>query len=241
MARSRSQSAKRTGYMTIRHPDFARRLAEICDEKPEIPPLNQGRLVWFRQQFASRFRVKITLESVRRWFAGDSRPRMLTMKQLAEVLEVPYEWLSLGVNRGATVKEQKARNALADGAVNVVAGFIQMDGGHPAFPPEGDETDEDLTAIIGGRRYVIHVALGAVSETSIKFLTPARHEHLTVVGVVPVAATRCDFLYLAPALLDAHGKHVGGGIELAVKKIGMEYRVGAARCPRISNFAEITR
>jgi hypothetical protein len=44
----------------------------------------------------------------------------------------------MGIDPEFQPHERKLRNAMADGAVNLVAGFIQMDGAYPAFPEESD-------------------------------------------------------------------------------------------------------
>lgn len=43
------------------------------------------------------------------------------MSALAQLLEVDLGWLTLGTKPEMTPKERKARNAVADGAVNLVA------------------------------------------------------------------------------------------------------------------------
>jgi hypothetical protein len=76
---------------------------------------------------------------------------------------------------------------MADGAVNIVAGFIQMDGGNPAFPDEKDVAAKrehiDLYAIIKGANYSIHVSLGVEKNGEWQFSVPTGHEHVAVLGV----------------------------------------------------------
>ncbi len=77
------------------------------------------------------------------------------MTCLAKVLDVDEAWLSLGINPVESPTEKKVRNAVADGAVNYVAGLIQMAGGTIAFPDKSE--GYDLFTIINGRKHQIEI------------------------------------------------------------------------------------
>lgn len=146
------------------HPDFARRMQQACDGNPNVPPVNYGRLGWFSSEIEKRFGKQVTIETVRKWFAGETIPRPQMMGYLAAVLEVDHAWLAVGKATEMTEKQQRVRNAVADGAVNLIAGMIQICGGYPAFPTENDrrakESKIDLYAVIKGAQYAFHVAMG---------------------------------------------------------------------------------
>lgn len=220
----------------IRDKAFAHRLETACESHKHAPS-GRGQQVWVRTALGDKG-VLVSPEAVRKWFAGEARPRPKIMSKLAQVLEVDEAWLSLGLSADVEPKLREARNAMADGAVNVLAGFIQMNGGHPAFP-DAAETDEDLTAIIRGKRYIIHVAVGRIEDGEVRFVVPREHSHLTVVGVIQTGSVRCDILRLPSELIDKHGaKKKSTNIEVALRKDGTDYVSGSDRWPKITNLAE---
>lgn len=169
---------------TIRDAAFAERFDRACDSYQQVPPKHSGRLVWIKDEFDKRFGEKVSMEAVRKWFSGEAKPRADKVTKLAQILEVDVGWLSLGIDPTVTPKARMARNAMADGAVNIIAGIIQMDGGHPAFPNEDSGQSVDLHAIIKGAKYDIHVSLGEPIESRVRFAIPANHEHLVVLGLI---------------------------------------------------------
>ena len=138
---------------------------------------------------------------------------------------VDVAWLQIGIDQGLAPRARKARNALADGIVNVVAGFIQMDGGHPAFPDDGDTRAEqdnvDIYAIIRGGNYALHVALGtdapAAGEGLVIFPVPAKHEAVIVLGVLR-SGMSVEIFEISPDLIAEHGIRRGGSIEVSVNR-----------------------
>lgn len=182
--KDQESESKPTGHW-VRHPDFARRLEQACDGSPDVPPLNYGRLKWFVERLAEHG-IDFQKETVRRWFLGFSYPRKDTMAALAQILKVDVGWLS-GGTQPAKIDVLQARRqvAVAGGAVNVVAGFMQFDGAHPAFPVEGDKDAEanqiNLFAIIKGIKHNFYVAhLNDADE----FEVPMGAEGNFILGVV---------------------------------------------------------
>lgn len=199
----------------IRDSAFAKRFEQACDKFAQVPPKHAGRLTWIRDTLTSRFDENVSIESVRKWFAGEAKPRPDKLAKLASILEVDVVWLSLGIDQALEPRELKARRAMADGAVNLVAGLIQMDGGHPAFPSEDDGSEAagvDLHAIIRGAKYDFHISLGTKDDSGLRFAIPANYHNLVVLGVV-----RTGFLfeiYEIPSEQIASGDHHGGSIDL---------------------------
>lgn len=219
----------------IRDAAFAKRLLTACEQSDKIPDFGQG------QQSFLRDELKVSAEGVRRWFSGEARPRPDKMRQLAKLLEVDEAWLSLGIAPESDPKERKARNAVADGAVNVVAGVIQMNGGHPAFPADTDPRAAyvDLYTIIRGAQYAIHVSLGQeVGPGQFRFRIPHQYAECVVIGVVQTAPVRMVLLNIKADLIDRHKTRRGGYVEVTVEKVDQDYKVGADRVPRITSFAD---
>lgn len=193
----------------IRDAEFARRLQSACEGHAHCPGMHHGRLTWIVRELKSRFDVTVSVESVRKWFAGEAKPRPDKTKMVAELLGVDVGWLQIGIDPALAPRERKIRNAMVDGAVNMVAGFIQMDGGFPAFPDT--EGTIDIHAIIRGRKYDFHVAL---ADESGRFAVPSDHEGVTVLGILRKGF--CADVFLIPAEVIDQGRRHGGSIEVAV-------------------------
>jgi len=220
-SKARQTEATPSPYKVIRDPEFAKRLEQACDAYPHIPPKHSGRQSWIARELGKRFNVTVTTETVRKWFQGEAKPRPDKLVLIAQLLEVDMAWLSLGVDPDIEPRERKVRNASVDGAVNVVAGLIQMDGGHPAFPDKDDPVI-DMHAIIRGAKYDIHVALGEVEGETLRFAVPTKHEDVVVLGVV-----RRGFsldIYEIPLETIEAGHRRGGSIEIVVNKDGVGLR-----------------
>lgn len=196
----------------IRDPEFGKRLSQACDANFHCPPMHKGRLTWVAAELASRFKEKVSVESVRKWLAGETKPRRNKSAMLAELLSVDAVWLYMGIDAGLSPRDQKTRNAEASGIVNVVAGFIQMDGGHPAFPATDDaqaaERHVDLYAIIRGANYAFHIALGhETDDGGLRFPVPLSD------GVIVLGLVRSGFgvrvAELSPEIIRANGQANG--------------------------------
>lgn len=207
-------------HRVVRDAAFAKRLESAVDGHPHSPEKHFGRLRWLQEQLA-KAGEHVSAETCRKWFEGEARPRPIKMLKLAQALEVDPAWLSMGIDPVLQPHERKVRNATVDGAVNLVAGFIQMDGGYPAFPQEGDrraqEDNVDLHAIIRGASYNIHVALGEKEGKLLSFTIPSPYENVCVLGVIRDAGFRIQIYELSNDLIREHGKHRGGSVDLQVE------------------------
>lgn len=213
----------------IRDAEFAARLEQACDSHQYIPPKHSGRLSWIQRELERRFDMRVTVESISKWFMGESKPRPKKLEKLAELLEVDVAWLSLGVNPALQPREQRIRNAMVDGAVNLVAGLIQMDGGHPAFPEEAQHKNHvDLHAIIKGAKYDFHVSLAQERSGELRFTVPANYESMVVLGVVKRGFT--IEIYEIPHEVIAEGGRRGGSVDVV--------SAGGEGLRRIESFAE---
>lgn len=223
-----------------RHPEFAKRLQQACDGNPHVPQPNFGRLRWFSDQLQERFEIDSTVEGVRKWFDGLTLPRSATMDALAQILEVDRAWLALGVTPNLDQREQKLRNAEADGAVNVVAGMIQMSGSNPAFPTKGDaraaKSHIDIYAIIRGAQYAFHVAVATEVDGGFRFAVPVEAaQDAVVLGVIRRDGFAVDVLELDAEGLAEQGKRKGVTIEIAVNP---NYQTENHAWRQIKSFSE---
>lgn len=214
----------------VPHPEFARRMQAACDGNPRVPLPNHGRLGWFVDEIEKKSGDTVTIETVRKWFAGETIPRKQMMLNLASVLDVDHAWLAVGRSPEATEKQQKVRNAMADGAVNLVAGLIQICGGSPAFPTDGDARAQksriDLYAVIKGAQYAFHVAMGETTGNGVQFAAPiAAVEEALVIGVVRTEELAFRFFELDRDLIETQGKRKGDHYTLVMpERPGAEWK-----------------
>jgi hypothetical protein len=78
-----------------RFPKFAKRLADSCDNHAECPPLHKGRQVWLKDRLAEQG-LFVSIEGIRKWLAGETRPRDEKAEVLGRVLGVNPVWLRTG-------------------------------------------------------------------------------------------------------------------------------------------------
>jgi hypothetical protein len=228
-----SQAVDTPKARVIRDPAFAKRLETACDAHPHSPEKHRGRLAWLKGEMA-KHGVQISYETGRKWFAGEARARPGKMEVLAQVLQVDPAWLSMGIDPELQPHERKVRNAMADSAVNLIAGFVQMDGGYPAFPDENDRRGHDdhvdLYAIIRGANYSFHVSLGQkTDDKELRFLVPTRHENVTVLGVIRDTSFRIQVYELSADAISQYGHNRGGAVEVIAEPNALR---------KIDNFRE---
>jgi len=225
MALARKTNPTVTPERIIRDPEFAKRLDNACNANGHCPPLHKGRLTWVQAELKRHFKEKISVETVRKWFAGEAKPRPEKVAMLAELLQVDISWLSLGVDKGMAPRELKARGREIDGAVNIVAGLVEMDGGHAAFATEADQKrGVDLHAIIKGAKYDFHVV---VPEEGV-YRVPAKREGIVVLGLLK-KGMGIEVTEIPEDVIDRAGTNRGGVVEVKVSARGLKRVEGFAQ------------
>lgn len=196
---------------------FAKRLEQACDSLGhEVPPLNRGRLGWFQDKVEAVTDSRPTAETVRRWLGGMMMPRQNALEALAQVLQVDASWLMFGTEAEKTQAERKVRSDEAEGIVNVLAGVIQIDGGHPAFPEPGEIPD--LFAIIRGARYNFKVVLAEAADNgTYRFLLPPKVDGLVLIGAVRTAPHNFAFYEIPPERVADEGKRSATTVTLTTE------------------------
>lgn len=133
----------------IREPEFSSRLVRSVEQHPDAA--GWGRQRWLKAQLEEKCGETVSPEAISRWFAGEVRPRPKMISNIARVLGVDETWLTMG-------SPQDRRAATRDGAVNYVAGLIQLDGNHIAFPSDQTNAAQpDIFAIIDGQQFQFQV------------------------------------------------------------------------------------
>jgi transcriptional regulator with XRE-family HTH domain len=209
----------------IRDPEFAKRLDSACEASGLCPPLHRGRLTWVQNELKRHFKETVSVETVRKWFAGEAKPRPEKVARLAQILQVDVSWLSLGIDKGMAPRELKARGREIDGAVNIVAGLIEMDGSHAAFASDSDQKrGVDIHAIIRGAKYDFHVTVGDEGV----FRVPVKREGLVVLGLVKRGFT-AEIYEISDTVIERHGSNKGGMVEV---------KLPPSRLKKIESFTE---
>lgn len=222
--------------------DFSKRLAEACDLSNTVPPYNHGRLTYIKAEIEKISGEKISLESVRKWFFGESRPRPDKMRWLAKLLKVDEGWLSLGLKPEIAASGQAAYKVGLYGAVNLLAGLIQLGGGNPAAPMKGSEDVSNLTAIIGGQLVQMYVTLARKTEDDeFKVTLPARYDATIVVAAVQRGPLRYDFLKMDSEQLAKAAKNKGGFAHVTVVANGTEFSTGKITWARLKTINDLVK
>ena len=224
----------------IKDEEFSKRLQLAADNHPDCPPLHHGRLTWVVRGFKSKYKRSITTETARKWTKGEVTPRRKAMNLLAQLLMVDHSWLALGNEDEVSTNERKARNILAGATINLVAGMIELDGGHPAYPEPGDTkgTGVDIFAVIKGAQYSFKVSLGHGEGKSYTFSIPASYKDLFVLGVVRVGPFQYDILELDADIIGKHKENKGAHVSVTIDKRGTSYVVAGHRVKQLRTFAE---
>jgi len=221
----------------IRDKDFAKRLETAIYGHSQAPH-GHGRQKWVRERMEARFGDKVSPEAVRKWFSGEARPRPKLMARLAQVLEVDEAWLSLGLKPDSTPEQKRQHNAAVSGAVNLIAGMMQMNGGHIAFPDER-QGNLDMYAIIGGRQHSILVRAAREIDGNTNLIIPVDHEKSVVLIVFQQSPTSFAIARLPSSMIAASGVSKGGYIELSIQRSASTYLVGADALPMIMSFDDL--
>lgn len=207
----------RPGKIQALHDQFAARLNQAADNDPNCPPKFHGQLTYVVKQMSNRGKP-VTIETVRKWFGGETVPSNDKAVVLADIFQVDFAWLSGGEQDVNSSTQRKAHSSLASAAANVLAGVITMDGGHPAFPVDDDARARrdgvDLYAVIRGVNYSFQAVAGEADGDQLVFQLPANRGMVLVIGVVRRAENQFDFYELDADILGQGTKRLRGLMEI---------------------------
>lgn len=114
----------------IKQPDFgfAERFLVALERAEGVPERSHGRLTWLVRKIEERFGASLTVETVRKWSIGETKPREKNMRILADIFKVDVEWLQFGRGEINTQKEQLLSTRKLNGTVHSVLGFFLSSG-----------------------------------------------------------------------------------------------------------------
>lgn len=222
--------------------DFGRRLTIACDNSDHVPDHNFGRQTYIATELDRRYGVKISRETVRKWFAGEVRPRPDKMKVLAALLKVDEAWLALGMKPDAQGSgDRRLRSIIGDGTIHLVIGMFTLNGASCAFPEQHDPRAKSLHfyAILASRLSGVYVSLGEKVRSGFKFTIPEDCEHTLVIGVIKRTPMQFDLYHLkSPTVLKCGAKR-DGWIELTGADREGKIQVKAEILQRIESLDDL--
>lgn len=223
----------------IRAAEFADRLERACMDHPHCPTdAYRGKQKWLRERLEERgSEFKASPEAVRKWFAGETRPRLKMLKAVAATLNVDEAWLSLGVTPEASPRERKKRAKSAEGGAMLVAGLVQLSGGSSTFPDLGKDGRPDLIAIVDGDAIEIDTPLARVVQPGTYiFMAKREHRGRCVVGVIP-DGFGARLIVITQKVIEDYGSMRGDHIAITVSEIeGRFITEGRARLPEVTHL-----
>ena len=143
--------------------EFHQRLTRSAGNSPQIPEYGMGRQTFIAKELG------VSQEAVRKWFAGESKPRSAAMAKLATLLDVELVWLSLGVDHSET-NSNRVMARRQDAGMYALTSYLIYSGYNVAFT--FDESDNsDLTAMRNGqitkfRTHSVEQTTGAIEALS---------------------------------------------------------------------------
>ena len=214
---------------------FYRRLKQVCDDSKTIPEYGKG-----RQVFLAR-RLKVTQEAVRKWFAGQARPNVKKMSQLADLLEVDEAWLSLGITPVLEPRERRSLSDKSEGAAYLLFGMFTLAGGHCAFRSEASgSSDVDFYAITHGVQIAVHATPGReVSPDTYEFIIPRDYRNMRCYGVVRNSGMTFHVIALRRDLIDKHAARRAGGFAVAMGYTKGNYMTGSDVWQRVKHLEDL--
>lgn len=179
--------AKEQKDVEFPHSDFAKRLNDAANSNPAIPALNMGRLTFIANELKRRD-VEVSVETVRKWFVGETRPRQSRLSTLAAILRV--DEMSLLTDHPERFSEEP-KVTIDNPVLKLAAAMLELEGAHIAFPQEGDDLARnkaiDMYAIVNGKMVSITVVESEKDSDGVTFHVPAKASGNTVLGIARVS------------------------------------------------------
>lgn len=131
--------------------EFAARFERAVEGHPLAPTSQYGRQAWVLEKLKTETGLEVSANTMSKWFTGSARPREDNIRKIAQVLQVDEVWLSLGrkpiEHSNTPTGAERSR-----GAVLMVAGMIEMEGGRVTFPGP-DAAPIDLQVNMTGQQF----------------------------------------------------------------------------------------
>lgn len=214
-------------YLRVIVSEFYTRLLQACRENPDIPEYGKGQQTFIAQRLA------VSQEAVRKWFAGESKPKAPVGRKLAELLGVDYVWLALGTSHGEIEKRREAAGR-QDSAVYALMAFLIEKGHSAAFDNENENVD--IATIYQGQQNHIAVRLaeGKKDGLSAAFNMTSIKDVNTIIAVrANTFSLSYDFIWIGPEVWAKHATREGNEMVLRFSNPQKKkYTVGGTKLTR---------
>jgi len=173
----------------VRHPGFAKRLAQCLDTNPNVPDFGAGRQKWLVDEFEKKG-ITISPETIRKYIRGWIKPTPNKMRILSDILGVQRGWLEAGEDNGLTKRDLIVRGRQLSASTHILAAHALLAGHNVSFPDEDDRRAQrdhiDLYIIArGGRHYSCHATTGRQQPNgTVIFDVPVEFDNAQQIGVV---------------------------------------------------------
>ncbi|MEM9421084.1 MAG: hypothetical protein AAF986_01035 [Pseudomonadota bacterium] len=223
---------------------FSMRLKQAMEMHPQAPEAEHGRLTWLRKYLADEHDMQVTLSTVHKWASAQSVPRRQKLMILAEALNVDETWLLTGKTPSTTPDKQRQEARRASGAVMYLAGLVELQGGHVAFPTADDmhETQHNvhLFMTFEGSLRRITVIKGIEEDNHVIFNIPAPTlPGAWFIGVAadPAAGSGSFALY---DLSETRSESLGGYSAISAQRDKRGLATEAGQLPKITGFGSFS-
>lgn len=209
---------------SIEPKDFGKRLALACEKSKDYPAYGGQR--WIVRELAARHGIVITPQAVNKWFKEDGGATKEIVTALASLLDANERWLATGRVEGH-LPNARLNTGLDDiGAVNFVAGLLQMQGMEVSFVETDGDAPSDIGASVGGAalRSVSRIQVRALKDDGRgkpRFVFDGSADDVVYVGVVPARGlSPARMVRVTPEILREQGVIVRGRFLLETVRKG---------------------
>jgi transcriptional regulator with XRE-family HTH domain len=160
--------------------EFAHRFTRAVEGHPLAPPTPHGRQSWVKEKLEKEAGVKVSHNTMSKWFHGHARPRQDSIRALAKVLSVDEVWLAMGQKPNKHTPTMPDAST-ARGAALAFAGLVEMAGGKVAFsakPPV------DMHINIGSQQFGAIVVSPSMKDKQVSMVIPEPVEDARVFALV---------------------------------------------------------
>lgn len=204
--------------------EFYTRLHQACSENPDIPEYGKGRQTYISQQMG------VSQEAVRKWFAGESKPKSAMGRKLAQLLGVDYVWLALGTSHGE-IEKRKEVAGRQHASVYALMAYYVREGFSAAFDHDNEAVDI-ITIKQGMHNHVaVRNAVDSGSYLTVRFPSSSINDVSTIVSVEKEGSCiNFDFLWVTEDVWAHHG--IRDGAEMMLKfenPKGRQYKVAGTK------------
>jgi transcriptional regulator with XRE-family HTH domain len=217
--------------------DFQVRINQACDNASHVPPKHAGRLVYLAD------RLHVSVEAVRKWLDGQSKPRRAKILEIAKLLGVDPNWLEVGVNGEITKARKDELNLNLTGATNTIIGFFTLSNLNCALPDELDPRADavDFYSIIDRKQRAFVVSLAEkVNENTYSVNVRQGFERVTNLIFVPTGDFTFDLLTVEIIVVEKNRVPDGSNWKIAITKDGGVYRVGEHILRTVLNIEDLS-